>query len=98
MVCNNGGIYGFLGAWWVLINMVPCSRVFQENLVGLGSLFVSYIKSIPTHENSLKTTQMPPFNLFLLGLGRPRVGEFVGFILIFFMFSNPTELSKSQTP
>ena len=25
MVCNNGGIYGFLGAWWVLINMVPCN-------------------------------------------------------------------------
>ena len=23
MVCKNGGIYGFLGAWWVLINMVP---------------------------------------------------------------------------
>ena len=26
MVCNNGGVYGFLGAWWVLINMFPCNR------------------------------------------------------------------------
>ena len=26
MVCKNGDIYGFLGAWWVLINMVPCKQ------------------------------------------------------------------------
>ena len=25
---------GFLGAWWVLINMVPCTTVLAENLVG----------------------------------------------------------------
>ena len=31
MVCKNGGIYGFLGAWWVLINMVPRNRVFADN-------------------------------------------------------------------
>ena len=27
MVCKNGGIYGFLGAWWVLINMVPRKNI-----------------------------------------------------------------------
>ena len=30
MVCNNGGIYGFLGAWSVLIDMVPCNRRIME--------------------------------------------------------------------
>ena len=38
------------------------------------------------------------FNLIFLGLGWPRVGEFVGFIIIFYMFSSRTEFGKSPTP
>ena len=41
------------------------------------------------------------FNLFLLELGWPWVGKFVGFMIIFtpeYMFSNPTEFGISQTP
>ena len=37
MVCKNGGIYGFLGAWWVLINMVPRNSVGAET-VGVGNI------------------------------------------------------------
>ena len=32
MVCKNAGIYGFLGAWWVLINMVPLKIFYCTQL------------------------------------------------------------------
>ena len=39
------------------------------------------------------------FNLMFLGLGWPWVGEFVGLMYSnIYIFSNPTELGKSQTP
>ena len=40
-----------------------------------------------------KTSPNATFNLFFLGLGWPWVGEFVGFITIFYMLSDPTEFS-----
>ena len=41
--------------------------------------------------------QMPLFNLIFIGLGWPLAGgEFVGSIIIFYMFSNPQECVKSQ--
>ena len=33
MVCKNGDIYVFLGAWWVLINMVPCNIILYTNVL-----------------------------------------------------------------
>ena len=60
--------------------------MFAENLVGLGFLqSVSYIKSIPAHEKIFSVGKSGPkaaFNLIFLGLGWPRVGEFVGFTII----------------
>ena len=79
------------------------NTVFAENLVGLGLLHsVSYIKSIPTHENYLLWKKSGPnatFNLFFLGLGWSWVGEFVGFItrIICLYVFNPTEFGKWQT-
>ena len=35
MVCKNRGIYGFLGASWVLITMAPRNNVRTLSLVGL---------------------------------------------------------------
>ena len=64
-------------------------RVFAENLVGLGFLYsVSYINPIPTHEKLFAGGKSGPnatCNLIYLGLGRPWVGEFVGFIIIMFI-------------
>ena len=72
--------------------------VFAENLVGLGFLqSVSQIKQIPTHEKVFavgKRGLNATFNLIFLGLGWPWVGKFVGFIIILYMFSNPTEFGK----
>ena len=76
--------------------------MFAETLVGLGFLWsVSYIKSIPTHEKLFAVGKSGPnatFSLIFLGLGWPWVGDFVGFITILNVFSNPTELGKSQAP
>ena len=58
----------------------------EENLVGLGFLFVSYIKSFPTHENIFPVGKSGPlnatFNPIFLGLSWPWVGdEFVGLFI-----------------
>ena len=72
--------------------------MFAENLVRLGFFqSVSDIKPVPTHEKILAVGKSGPnatLNLFLLGLGWPWVGEFVGVIL--FMFSNPNYVGESQ--
>ena len=70
-------------------------RAFAGNLAGLGFLqSVSYIKSIPSHEQVFavvgKSGPNANFNLFFLGLGWPWVGEFVGFHNDNYVFSNPT--------
>ena len=66
------------------------SRVFAENLVGLGFLkSASYIESIPTHEKLFAVGKSGPnatSNLIFLGLGWPWVGEFVGLIIILTCF------------
>ena len=52
MVCNNGGIYGFLGAWWVLINMVPCKYycyyyiAYQVCVISFFSLKQIYMSNV----------------------------------------------------
>ena len=59
------------------------TRVFADNLVGLGFSSVSYIKPILTHEKLFAVGKSGPnatFNLIFLGLGWPWVGEFVGFL------------------
>ena len=75
---------------------------FAENLVGLGFLqSVSYLKSIQTHEKLFAAGKSGPnatFNLIFLGLGWRWVGEFVGFIIIFTCFLNPTQFGIWQTP
>ena len=56
------------------------------------SLFLSHIKSIPTHEKIVAVGKSGPnatSNLIFLGLGWPWVGEFVGFMIIFTCF--PTQ-------
>ena len=45
-----------------------------------------------------KSGPIAPFNLIFLGLDWPRVGEFVGFILISIFFQTQHNLVKSQTP
>ena len=85
------------------LKYIRYNTVFAKNLVGFGFLYsVSYLKPIPTHEKVLA--------VIFIGLGWPRVGEFVGFIIILVcfptqqfhnnidMFSNPTQFGKSQTP
>ena len=67
------------------------TTVFAENLIGLGFLkSVYYIESIPTHEKMTllweKRVPNTTFNLIFLGLGWPWVGEFVGFIVIIFIY------------
>ena len=46
MVCKNGGIYGFLGAWWVLINMVPRVRLFCGEFGWARLLVVCFLDKI----------------------------------------------------
>ena len=74
-------------------------------MLGLGFLqSVFYIKPIVTHEKLIAVGKSGPnamFNPIFLGLGWPWVGEFVGFMIICtskYMFCNPTEAGKSQTP
>ena len=45
----------------------------------------SYMKSIPTHEKLFagKSSPNATFNVYVLGLVWPWVGEFVGFVVIF---------------
>ena len=75
------------------------------------SLFLSHIKSIPTHEKIVAVGKSGPnatFNLIFLGLGLPWVGEFIHMtvvnICVFLtvvnicVFFNPTEFGISQTP
>ena len=73
--------------------------MLAENLIGLGFFQpVSYIKSIPTHEKIFAAGKSGPnatFNLISLGLGWPSVGEFVGFIMIFILFSNRTQFGNT---
>ena len=78
-----------------------------ENFVGLGwpglgfLQSASYTKPIPTHEKLSASGKSGPnavFNLFFLGLSCPGVGKFVGFMIIFLMFSNPREVGISQMP
>ena len=60
--------------------------MFAVNVVGLGFLYVSYIKSIPTHEKILAVGKSGPiatFDLIVIGLGLFWVGEFDGFSIIF---------------
>ena len=82
--------------------VLGCLR--RISLGWISCSYISHIKPNPTHENicSRKTTKnyfavakvtfkWPKchFNLIFLGLGWPRVGEFVGFIIIFVCF--PTQ-------
>ena len=65
---------------------------FAENLVGSSFLSVFNIKSIPAHKKTFAVGENGPnviLNLLILGLGWPRVGEFVGFVIIFVCF--PTQ-------
>ena len=70
---------------------VGCLRRFWLGWVSC-SLFPIKINP-PTHPNAT-------FNLFFLGLGRPWVGEFVGFTIIFPSFPalNTKKNGESQTP
>ena len=56
---------------------------------------VSYIKSIPTHEKLFAVGKSGPkchfLAYFFLGLGWPRVGEFVGFTIICTRLCFPTQ-------
>ena len=45
-----------------------------------------------------KSGPIATFNLFFLRLHWPWVGEFVGFIKNIYMFPNPTDFDKSQSP
>ena len=78
------------------------TRVFAENLVGLGFLqSVSYIKPIPTHEKIFAVGKSAPtatFNLIFLGLGWAWIGEFVGFIIIFISFPTQHNLVNRKHP
>ena len=60
------------------------------------------MKPISTHEKRFAVGNRGPkchsFNLFFLGLGRPWVGEFVGFHTEVYLFSNLTEHGKSRKP
>ena len=71
-------------------------RTFAGNLVGLGFLqSVSYTKPISTHETIFAVGKSGPnatFNLIFLGLGWPRVGGFVGLIIMFRCFPNQQNL------
>ena len=77
------------------------NREFADNLVGLGFLqSFSYIKPILTHDRVFavgKSGQNATFSLIFFGLGWPRVGEFVGFIIICTCFSTQPKLVLSQT-
>ena len=58
---------------------------------------VAFIQPIPTHENIFAVGKSGPnatFNLIFVGLGWPRVGEFVGFIIIFICF--PTQCNSAN--
>ena len=79
--------------------LVPVLGCLRRIWFGLGFLYhVSYIKPIPAHEKILlvavgKSGPNAIFNPFIVGLGWPWVGEFVGFKLLrsnIYMFSNPT--------
>ena len=62
---------------------------------------VSYIKSIPTHEKIFAVGRSGPnatFNFFVLGLGWPWVGKFVGFILIFTCFPTQYNMVNRKHP
>ena len=79
---------------------IGCSRIIWYGWVFLQS--VSYIKPISTHEKLFDVARSAPnniFNLIFLGLARPWVGEFVGFILIFTCFPTQQNLGNNwQTP
>ena len=58
------------------------------------------MKPAPTHEKLFAVGKSGPiatFNLFFLGLGGPRIGEFVGFIIIFISFPIRQHFGMSHT-
>ena len=80
------------------------TRVFAENEFGLVRfLVVCFLyKTNPNPPKSIcsqgKSGPNATFNLIFLGLGWLWVGEFDGFMIIFYVFPNPAEFGISQTP
>ena len=77
------------------------TRVFAENFGWVRFVVVRFLyKTNPNPPKNIccgqKSGPRATFNPVFLGLGWPWVGEFVGFIIIFYLFSNPTEFRTSE--
>ena len=81
------------------------NRVFQENFGWVGFVVVFSLRKVNPNRPKIiccgkKVAQMPLFGLTFLGLGWPWVGEFVGFIKIFYVFqpNRIWEIAKHRNP